>query len=219
MMIVLNKQILLKYVNYIWHLLRRPSEGLSFIMAFVRGTLYIFWYRLTKRKVIIRFPFLCYAKVCICGTGSVLIDRWCTVHMNTFDHLNIMTLSPRASVKIGRNCTLGGLTVRCGNKITIGENVLTAANIIQDVTVCENYRKTDKGASSSKSHIEITIGNDVWLSGQAIILQESRIGEGCVVGLNCVFYRAEAECHSLNIGNPALRSVPISKIQSLQKGR
>ena len=208
-----------KYLKFCLRLLVQPPELVSFVTALLRGTLYILWFRLTRRNVIIRFPFLCHARVEISGPGKVFIDRRCSVYMNTFDHLAIMTLSRHASVTIGRNCTLGGVTIRCRGRIAIGDNVLTAGNLIQDVAVCnaslQANARSDARAPSEAVSGDIMIGNDVWLSGQALVLDGSTIGDGSVIGLNCLLYQKRIDDHCLVVGNPALRPVSIAKLDGL----
>ena len=200
-----------KYLNYILNLLENPKSLFSTIIALTRGCYYIAWYKLIKKNVTIRFPFLCHSKVEIIGPGKVFIDRRCSVWMNTFEHLVIQTVSPFAEIRIGKNCTLGGLTIRCRNGIWIGDNVMTAANLVQDIPMIS------ASAAMELKKSPITIGHNVWLGGQAIILYNTEIGDRSVAGSNALLYNTTVGEDYLCVGNPTLRPVPIKNILSLRK--
>lgn len=206
-----------KMIKRIVTLLLSPKKTYRISLAVLKGVFYIVWTRLAMKNVKIKFPFLCYAKVEIFGRGKVYIDRGCSVWPNTFEHLVIHTLSPEAEVHIGKNCTLGGLTIRCLGRVDIGDNVLTAANLIQDVPIasanfCTLYTKTIHPAA-------ISIGNDTWLSGQAIVLTDSRVRDGSVLGMNALLFNSTVGNACLAIGNPAMRPIPIGKLDILKTSK
>jgi acetyltransferase-like isoleucine patch superfamily enzyme len=204
--------MLKKYIGFILKLAQRPTEFWAFGWALLRGSLYVLWYMIRNENVLIRFPFLCFTKVEIRGPGKVFIDRQCAVWMNTFDHLIITTLDATSEVRIGKNCTLGGLTIRCRGKVIISDNVMTAGNLIQDVPIW-----SVSGNSKNPQQEQISIGHNVWLCGQSIVLDNSRIGDGCVIGLNGLVYKATVDCDCIVLGNPSLRPVPISRILSFSE--
>jgi acetyltransferase-like isoleucine patch superfamily enzyme len=204
-----------RYFRLLWKLTQSPRAFFSLIKAVLLGFFYIGWFRITQRNAVIKFPFLCHAKVEISGPGKVFIDRGCSVWMNTFEQLVIQTLSPEAEVRIGKNCTLGGLTIRCRGKVFIGDNVLTAANLIQDVMIVSRApsSSTEDYPESASS---IRIGNNVWLGGQSLVLAGSSLGDGSVVGVNGLIYHTAVKDNCLVAGNPAMRPVPIDKVVKLQ---
>lgn len=198
-----------KYFRYLAKTITSPASAYSLFKALVRGTWYILFFRICRRKVSIRFPFLAYAKVSIGGPGKVFINSGCTVWMNSFEHLVITTLSPEAEVTIGKSCTLGGLTIRCSGKVILGNNILTAANLIQDVLITSP-------SPASKITSTIIIGNDVWLGGQSLILADSSIGKGAVIGVNGLLHHAVVKEDCLAGGNPVMRPVSIKRITRLR---
>src|SRR5690606_8269980 len=99
---------------------------------FLRGSLIIFCYMQSNRRVTIRFPFFVHEGAHISGPARVSIDKFCSVYPNVFDGLNIITLSSSAEVRIGQRCSLGGLTIRCFNKVEVGDETMTANCLIQD---------------------------------------------------------------------------------------
>ena len=202
-----------RYLRYAISLAKSPKSLVSFVNGFVRGCFYIVKFRLLRRRVIIKFPFLAHTRVEISGPGKVFIDRFCSVWINSFEHLSILTLTPDAEVLIGRNCTLGGLTIRCIGKISIGNNVLTAANLIQDVPVIVNKEQSNQGGRTEG----IIVGNNVWLGGQAVLLEGAYIGDGSVVGVGGLVYMGKVDEESLVLGSPVGRPLSIPKIQRFSK--
>jgi acetyltransferase-like isoleucine patch superfamily enzyme len=195
---------------------REPFQIFSLFGALLRGTWYIWFYRLFKRSVIIRFPFKAFAKVTIVGPGSVFIDRNCTVHKNTFRGLSIVTLSSDASVRIGRQCNLGGLAIRCRGGISIGERTMTAYSLMQDDLFIHNVEVVGNAINQERTGTEIKIGRNVWVVAQNVVLGGSDIREDAVVASGSVCNSFFAPPYSLVTGNPAKRPVSISRILALR---
>lgn len=80
-----------------------------------------------------------------------------------------------------------------GDNVFIGPNVgiYTAAHPIQAET-------RNKGLEYAKS---ITIGNNVWIGGNAVILPGVEIGDNCIIGAGSVVTKS-IEKNSLAVGNP-----------------
>ncbi len=85
------------------------------------------------------------------------------------------------------------------NKVTIGSNVFigpgvqlyTASHPLDTMT-----RRTHKISKP------ITIGNDCWIGGNAIILPGVTVGNGCVIGAGSVVTKNIPD-NSMAVGNPA----------------
>jgi acetyltransferase-like isoleucine patch superfamily enzyme len=186
--------------------------------AFLRGMTYAAYFRVFRKNVHIQLPFLVFARVSIQGPGSVYISRHCAVHWNVFDGLNITTLSPESVVTIGKNCNLGGVTIRCHNKIEMEEEVLLANSLIQDVPYFSklatgSYIKPKENNPSEEIHI----GKHTWLSGYTIVLGESNIGKQSVVSLGSVCHRYEVPENYVAFGNPVYGCMSISQIERLRR--
>lgn len=203
--------------------LRAPLANLPLVRAFLRGNLYIVYYTLSKPNVKIKWPFFVYEKIRIfgpniqiAGLGSVMIDRYCSVYPSQFHALSIVTLAPSAQVIIGKNCSLGGLTIRCRNRVTIGDRVMTAYVLVQDCLFV--HKENVKSGSPVPSGIEgepIEIGTNVWLGGQSCILGGSSIGNDSVVSWGSVCYQSSVGKYCLVSGNLARRPIPIRAILRL----
>lgn len=196
--------------------LQKDPKGLYLYgKAFVKGSLYVVFYRLFRKNIRIKLPFFIFCKnVKICGLGSVLIDKGCSVFTNAFDRLTIVTLSPSAQVIIGKGCDLGGVTIRCHKRVEIGDHTLSANCLIQDnlFSVTRSSLKDDEKSLVIPS--DIWIGRDVWLAGQIIILGGSKIGNGSVLSLGSVCCDYAVLENQLATGNPVARSVGVGSINS-----
>lgn len=184
-----------------------PRDFYFFVKAFLKGLFYAGFYRFFRKNVRIKLPFFVYYKIRICGSGSVLIEKGCAVSPNAFDGLTITTFSTDAKVNIGKECNLGGVTIRCHKKIIIGDRALLANCLIQDAL----FSMTDSIDS------DVFIGKDVWLSGQTIVLGDSNIGDGSVLGVGSVCVKRDIPREHLAIGNPVFSSVNIKRLGKIME--
>ena len=201
-------------------ILTDPVHYLSLSLAVLRGSLYIVYYSIFKKNVRIGFPFIAYCSVKISGPGSVCIGGWCTVVENVFRGVTIVTLSEDAVVTIaGKGCLLGGLTIRCRNRIEIGNNVMTAVSLVQDSLFVNKMSSgcMDEKPDSIFNPEPIHIGDNVWLGGHCVILSGSNIGNDCVLSACSVCYHTKMKEYSLGSGNPIRRTFPIEQLLALRK--
>lgn len=207
-------QIALKVFNK----LRKNPKSLYYIgKAFIRGFLYANYYRFFKRNIIIKMPFFAYAKLNIGGIGSVFIDRGCSVHYNTFDGLNIITLSTGAQVLIGKRCHLGGTTIRCQKKIVLGDDVMAGYCLVQDTMFSANTLGSLKaGSTDILSPLDIWIGSGVWLADQTIVLWGSKIGDSSVLSIGGLCCNYDIPPLHFAAGNPVFRSASLARIDSFR---
>jgi len=81
-----------------------------------------------------------------------------------------------------------GTVIYTGNGVHIGKRALVAANCtfapMNHGYKLKNTLITEQGFMKSKGGIYI--GNDVWIGANCIILDGSRIGNGCVVGAGSI---------------------------------
>jgi acetyltransferase-like isoleucine patch superfamily enzyme len=196
---------------------REPKNFYWYGKALIKGFFYMIFFRIFRKNVKIKLPFFVHYKVSISGPGEVFIDRYCTVLPNSFDGLTIVTLSADSRVHIGRGCDLGGVTVRCNNKVAIDDHVMFANCLIQDglFSVTKSMSlKHSKTEQASLSLSEIHIGRNCWLTPQTIVLGGSNIGDESVLSIGSVCFDRDVSKHHLAIGNPVFYSLNIEKIES-----
>lgn len=110
-------------------------------------------------------------------------------------------------VIIGESSVINsGCVLYTGNGIRIGHHVAVAANC--------TFAPTNHAFSRRDTLISaqgfmpgrggITIGNDVWIGANSVILDGADIGDGCVVGAGSVV-RERLEPYGVYVGNPLVR--------------
>ena len=121
-------------------------------------------------------------------------------------HRNSLT-SKYGHIKIGNNVVIGESThISSANDITIGDNVLMGRRC----TITDNSHgsstASDIKIAPTKRNIvskgKVSIGKNVWLGDNVIILPGVNIGEGCIVGASSVVTHS-APPKSVLVGNPA----------------
>ena len=86
-----------------------------------------------------------------------------------------------------------------GNKVTIGSNVFFAPGVQLYTASHPLDAETRRTHEISKP---ITIGDECWIGGNAVICPGVTIGNGCVIGAGAVVTKDISD-NSLAVGNPA----------------
>lgn len=84
-------------------------------------------------------------------------------------------------------------------KVTIGDNVMLAPNV--SIYTAGHPIHKDMRNTGYEYGIEITIGNDVWIGGNTVIVPGVKIGNGVVIGAGSVVTR-DIPDNVLAAGNP-----------------
>lgn len=201
-----------KFLGLIRH---HPVEGLSMVTAMMRGGFYILKYYLISRgRIKIDFPFFCYTHIRISGKGQVRIGGGCSVFVNNFERLIVHTLTQDAVVTIGEKCSLGGGTIRCSGQVQIGNRVMMAANLIQDIPFCSSFAHDEIQVDLRIS--PIFIGNYVWLGSRSIVLGQSRVGDKSVIGAGTVLCGQSVGEGYLVLGNPPRRPLSLTSLMRMR---
>jgi acetyltransferase-like isoleucine patch superfamily enzyme len=136
-------------------------------------------------------------------------------------NVRIVFESRQGSVEIGDRVYIGGGTIICREKITIGDDVTMAWGVWlydhnsqsldwrQRAAVVKHFYDTHGSAScyegidwTGVKSAPIVIEDKVWIGFDAVILKGVRIGEGAVVGARSVVVR-DVEPYTVVAGNPA----------------
>lgn len=175
--------------------------GLSF------GWIYKIYYKLRfGSKIKIGKGFICNWRFKIRGRGNVVIGD----HCNFWAHdraTQIYTYSSDAKILVGKNCRLNGVILMARESIEIGNFVMIgSANILDNDFHSMDFRERRKDLKGENSEDVVSdsvkIGDDVWVSGEVIVLKGVEIGDKSVVGTRAVVTKS-IESGSVAVGNPA----------------
>lgn len=103
-----------------------------------------------------------------------------------------------AELIIGENTFINGARIAAKNKITIGNNVHIAPEVI---IMDSDFHDTGNLMNEGKSY-PIIIENNVWIATRAIILKGVHIGEGAVIAAGAVVTK-NVEAFTIVGGTPA----------------
>lgn len=188
-----------------------PKAGCMLLKAVLRGSFYVIYFKLFKPRFKIKWPFFVYEQFSVSGPGTVFIDESCSIFPNTFKGVSIVTLSPKSVVRIGKNASLGGLTIRSFGRVEIGDRALTGNSLIQDSLFTE--RPSPPVPLYSRPAVnDIKVGDNVWIGSQCCILAGTEIEDDSVVSLGSVCSNVIINKYHLASGNPSDRSVPIKRL-------
>lgn len=150
---------------------------------------------------LIRLPFY------LRGKSSFMLKKGFTCgHACRFDlpGMNQKTLSIGENVRIGDN-----VHIVAQQSVSIGDNCLFASKIFISDTDHGELKGTEEHTSplvppSSRPLVSrpVTIGKNVWIGENAVILSGVSIGDGCIIGANSVVNN-DIPSYSIAAGVPA----------------
>lgn len=114
----------------------------------------------------------------------------------------LITYNRDAVIEIGDNTRLNGagLMATCG--ITVGRDCMLGSTLILDT----DFHSTDLDRRSNPHakvrSAPVTIGSNVWLAGQTVVLKGVAIGDNSVVGIRSVV-TSNVPPNVIVAGNPA----------------
>lgn len=148
-------------------------------------------------------------------TTEVELEKRVEILKELFGEVSLVYIEPSFRCDYGFNIRVGDnffMNYDCVFldvcPITIGSNVLIAPGVhIYTATHPLNYKERLPKFENGKSIISeygspITIGDNVWIGGRAVILPAVNIGDGAVIAAGAVVSR-DVQAYSLYAGNPA----------------
>lgn len=122
--------------------------------------------------------------------SAIKIGKGCRFNSNSrfnfrgVNHKCILQTISGGNIVIGDNCGFSGVSIISGCSVTIGNNVLCGANvIIGDRNNHENIFKEFKPAP-------VSIGNNVWVGMNSVVMKGVTIGENSIIGANSVITKS-----------------------------
>lgn len=116
----------------------------------------------------------------------------------------------KESLVIGKDARIGDYVhINADEKITIGDNVLIASKVFISDASHGIYKGANQSSPYSNPSLRetitspVTIGNNVWIGENVVILAGSKIGRGCIIGANTLVNGGEFPDNTIIVGNPA----------------
>ena len=138
------------------------------------------------------------------GENTIINSRPQDYHLNMYAPSKLMVDRPNASITIGNNCRIHGTCIHAFKSISIGNNVLIAANVqIIDCNAHElSFDDPSNRINTSGKVKEVVIKDNVWLGTNVVVLPGVTIGEGSIISANSVVNN-DIPSMSIARGNPA----------------
>lgn len=141
--------------------------------------------------------------------GGITIGNRCLIGRTSYEYhagmpfyTTLLNDGSNSYISIGNNCRLNGVYIHSQDYITIGNNCVMASgiSIIDSNAHQVNSLNRLEGRDKAKG---ITIGNNVWIGLNAIILKDTIIGDNCVISARSIVKGNFAK-NSIIQGNPAV---------------
>jgi acetyltransferase-like isoleucine patch superfamily enzyme len=163
------------------------------------------WFRV---KYLIQFKhfsagklFRVYGPLIVTGPGRVEFGDNCLIISDAIKPVCIRTLSPNALVKLGHHAGLNGTSIQCVDRVEIGRLSNIADAYITDTAAHSlDKNRRNKTVGDIKAN-PVTIGENVWVSVNVVILDGVTIGDNSVIGA-CSLVRKAVPANVFAAGNP-----------------
>jgi acetyltransferase-like isoleucine patch superfamily enzyme len=193
----MERKKILKYAR------KHPVGAFLTGLAIFWGGYYRYKYRLLGKKVIIGRRFRVYGRgLDIRGPGTVIFGDDCTVITYNRARTTPYTHSPDAIIHFADRVMIASSRFGCMKKIEVGYGAGLSETRIMDtdfhqVEVSDTLRYNTDGIAKP-----VSIGANVWLCPNSMVLKGVTIGDNTVIGAGAVVYE-NMPSNVVAIGNPA----------------
>jgi hypothetical protein len=141
-------------------------------------------------------------KLELLGPGKVIIGDHCTFERG---FARIATLTPEATVVLGKGVYLNGPSIMASASIRIGDNCIVGKSVISD----SDFHGVRPDERSEGAVRPVVLGDNVWIGAGVLIFKGVEVGRDTVIGANTVVRHSIPE-GKIVIGNPQVvaRDVP-----------
>ena len=158
-----------------------------------------------KKKVSLNFL----PKIVIKNGGRIILEDGVllnssnqTYHLNMHNRVKLIADKPNSMIKIGKGSRVHGSCIHAFSQVIIGENCLIAANC-QIFDASGHSSQISNRFESQGESKPISIGNNVWIGANSIILPGVIIGDGAIIGAGSVVVKS-IPSNVIAGGNPAI---------------
>lgn len=167
----------------------------------MRGWWYRIKYALTRQNFRAGKLFRVYGPLNITGPGRVIFGDNVLIISNAIKPVCIRTLTRDAKVVLRNNTGLNGTSIQCAANVTIDDWSNIADAYITDTPAHTLDRKRRSQTIEDIENLPVSIGRNVWISVNTVILHGVHIGENSVIGA-CSLVRTDVPPNVFAAGNP-----------------
>lgn len=138
------------------------------------------------------------------GDDCVIKSSFLSNLIGLYQRTIIVTRTPEAQIKIGKNVGISGATIYARKSIEIGDNTMIGGNakvLDNDFHPIEIEARLNDDKEKIGTR-PVKIGKNCFIGCNALILKGTELGDGCVVGAGAVV-SGKFEENSIIAGNPA----------------
>lgn len=186
-------------------MLKRLSKSPFLLLPAAYAWLRGWWYRIKFTLQFKRFSagrfFRVYGPLVVSGPGQVKLGSNCLIISNAIKPVCIRTLSREAVVTLGDSSGLNGTSIQAVDRVEIGDLSNIADAYITDTSSHSLARGRRTESVDDVRSRPVSIGKNVWVSVQTVILDGVTIGDDSVVGA-CTLVKENVPEGVFVAGNP-----------------
>lgn len=169
------------------------SESLKNVYSLIMTKLFMKQARFIRRPIYLR------GRKSLVGCNNLTTGRFCRFDLH----------GEKKTLFVGDNCEMGDMThIVAHEKVKIGDNVLIASKVF----ISDTNHGEIKGINAINPMIspnerplttkKVTIGNNVWIGENVVVLPGANIGDGCIIGANSMV-KGRIPDGCIAVGSPA----------------
>jgi len=181
---------------------QEPGLAIKTGLALLRGYYYRAKFRLLGRRFIAGRFFQVTGRLDVRGPGTVIFGDYCMVVSTRRYPATPYTHARDAVIRFGDRVMLGSTRLGCQKSIEVGDGAGLAECQVMDSDFHSVAVSDTPHYNSSGVPRPVSIGRNVWVGTQAIVLKGVKIGENSVVSAGAVVAR-NVPANVVVFGNPA----------------
>ncbi|MEI8341575.1 MAG: DapH/DapD/GlmU-related protein, partial [Verrucomicrobiota bacterium] len=149
-----------------------------------------------------------------CGGSTMIFSSGVRIHsalrsnpMGCFQPAVLRTMTPEATLELGKNVGLSAAVIVAGKSIIIGEGTIIGAGAM---ILDNDFHSPGDGWSWNTEYHQnarpVQIGRGVFIGARAIILKGVTIGDRAVIGAGAVVSQ-DVPAGAIAVGNPAVNKI------------
>jgi acetyltransferase-like isoleucine patch superfamily enzyme len=158
---------------------------------------------------------VCPGSECLIGEGTTLISVSFATALGVNHPVVLRTLRPGAKINIGARVGISGGSICAATFVSIGDDTLLGANVTiadTDFHSLDPKRRT-RNSDDGVSVAGVTIGKNVFVGANAIVLKGVTIGDNSVIGAGSLVTKSIPP-NVVAAGNPCrpIRIMPVAEL-------